>query len=133
MLALLARLKYLTPEGDVLVTKLENPPVLMSSPYLPIYMSGKICEIRIFSDGGHSCCLLETGIPEELWDCLTKHGPHALRAVGATTVYGGSAWAYLPLATGLSHTPFDPLGRPLHTTTTLPDTPADARMGLALA
>jgi hypothetical protein len=107
------------------------------STYLPLYMFGETYEIRIFYDSGH--CLLKTGVPGELWGCLTKHGPHALGTVGATTVYGGDAWACLPLATGLTHTlsgltntPFEPLGHSLHTTTTTSDIPSNAHVGLAL-
>ena len=62
-------------------------------------ISGKTREIQIFYDGGNSHCLFKTGVPEELWGCLTKHGPHALGAVGATTVYGGDAWACQPMTT----------------------------------
>jgi hypothetical protein len=89
---MLARLKNLTPEGDILVTKLKDPPLFMFSS-----ISGKTREIQIFYDGGNSHCLFKMGVPTELWGCLTKRGAHALGAVGATKVYGGDAWACQPM------------------------------------
>ena len=92
MPVMLARLKNLTPEGDTLITKLKDPPLFMFST-----ISGRTRDIQIFYDGGNSHCLFKTGVPAELWGCLTKNGPHALGAVGATTVYGGDAWACQPM------------------------------------
>ena len=94
MPVMLARLKNLTPEGDTLITKLKDPPLFMFST-----ISGMTREIQIFYDGGNSHCLFKTGVPAELWGCITRKGPHALGAVGATTVYGGDTWACQPMTT----------------------------------
>ena len=89
---LVARLKSLTPEGDVLSTKLNDPPMFMFST-----VAVKTREHQIVYDIGNSHCLYCTGVPADLWGCRMRKGPHALGAVGATMIMGGNSWACLDL------------------------------------
>ena len=90
----MARLKNRTPAGDVLITKVKEPPLFMFST-----IPGKDSPAQVFYDGGNSHCLFKKGTPDNLWGCLMKSGPHPLGAVGATTVYGGDCWACQPMLT----------------------------------
>ena len=89
-----AKLKSITPDGDVLITKIKDPPLFMFST-----IPGKDSAVQVFYDGGNSHCLFQKGTPDNLWGCVMKTGPHPLGAVGATTVYGGDCWACQPMTT----------------------------------
>ena len=71
-----ARLKNKTLEGDVLITKIKEPPLFMFST-----IPGKDSPAQVFYDGGNSHCLFKKGTPETLWGCLMRTGPHTLGAV----------------------------------------------------
>ena len=86
------KLKRLTPKGDILVTKLKDPPLFMFSS-----TPGRYSDVQIFYDTGNSHVLFKSGTPENLYGTKTRNGPFPLGAVGDTTIYSEDEWACQPM------------------------------------